>query len=101
MSDEPHPLERQTVHGPRTPAGVVTIRCRPNGPLVVEMPVGIDGEPQRLRVTDHKGQELAPPHRDRAVALCRCGRSKTRPFCDGSHKTLGCWADDEPPQRPE
>jgi CDGSH-type Zn-finger protein len=23
------------------------------------------------------------------VALCRCGRSRTRPFCDGTHKLVG------------
>lgn len=63
--------------------GCVTIRCRENGPLVVEMPVegGL-----RLRVTDPEGHELPLPDHKRAVALCRCGQTATRPFCDGSHK---------------
>jgi CDGSH-type Zn-finger protein len=23
------------------------------------------------------------------AAVCRCGQSKTQPFCDGTHKTIG------------
>jgi CDGSH-type Zn-finger protein len=66
--------------------GCVTIRCRQHGPLVVEMPAegGL-----RLRVTDHEGRELPLPDHKRAVALCRCGQTATKPFCDGSHKTAG------------
>ncbi|MCE9629468.1 MAG: CDGSH iron-sulfur domain-containing protein [Planctomycetia bacterium] len=71
---------------PYSVPGCVTIRCRENGPLVVEMPAegGL-----RLRVTDHEGHELPLPDHKRAVALCRCGHTATRPFCDGSHKTAG------------
>ncbi|MCL4513076.1 MAG: CDGSH iron-sulfur domain-containing protein [Candidatus Eremiobacteraeota bacterium] len=24
-----------------------------------------------------------------STALCRCGHSKNKPFCDGTHKTAG------------
>lgn len=99
MSDSPAPPPADW--GPRTPAGVVTIRCRENGPLVVEMPLGPDGEPLPLRVTDHHGHELIVPGQKRAVALCRCGQSGTRPWCDGSHKALGQWAAEAPQEPPE
>jgi CDGSH-type Zn-finger protein len=36
---------------------------------------------------DQDGNEI--PARRRIVALCRCGRSSIRPFCDGTHRTIG------------
>jgi len=71
------------------PPDAVTIRCREHGPLVVEMPTGEAFHGLRLRVTDHEGREFALPVGKRAVALCRCGQSQARPFCDGSHKNCG------------
>ncbi|WP_433306268.1 CDGSH iron-sulfur domain-containing protein [Actinoplanes sp. CA-030573] len=36
------------------------------------------------------------------IALCRCGRSAIKPFCDGTHKTFrfraGTGRDSEPPR---
>jgi CDGSH-type Zn-finger protein len=58
----------------------VTIRVRPSGPLVIE------GE---VTVVDQHGNAF-PLNRDKPlVALCRCGHSANKPFCDGSHKTCG------------
>ena len=76
---------------------VVTIRCRENGPLVVELPVVAGQAEVGLRVTDHTGQEFPLPGHKRAVALCRCGQTGTRPFCDGSHKDCGFAATDLAP----
>ena len=45
-----------------------------NGPLIVR---GV------FTITDQDGNPIDPGRR--TVALCRCGRSRLRPFCDGSH----------------
>jgi CDGSH-type Zn-finger protein len=72
---------------------VTTIRCRENGPLVIELPHDEQGRPlAAIRVNDHLGQAFQLPSQKRAVALCRCGHSATRPFCDGSHRDCGFFA---------
>ncbi len=55
----------------------VVIRCRENGPYVVHGPV---------KIVDHLGNAFTLPTTKDNVALCRCGQSRTRPFCDGSHR---------------
>jgi CDGSH-type Zn-finger protein len=35
-----------------------------------------------------------------AIALCRCGQSRNKPFCDSSHKRVGFVANDSAPRRP-
>jgi CDGSH-type Zn-finger protein len=54
-----------------------------------------------FRITDQEGNEIDPGRR--TVALCRCGRSQIKPFCDGTHKLIGFRADggaSERSQRP-
>ena len=34
------------------------------------------------------------------IALCRCGRSQTRPFCDGTHKLVGFRAEGGASEKP-
>lgn len=55
----------------------VSIRLRENGPLLVEGP---------FQLIDHEGKVFTSVSEKPAVALCRCGTSKNRPFCDGSHR---------------
>ena len=64
------------------------IRCRENGPLVVQGTVV---------VVDHLGQPFPLPTNKPNVALCRCGQSATKPFCDGSHKANGFQAAETAP----
>ena len=40
-----------------------------------------------FKLTDQDGNEI--DRRRRTVALCRCGKSQIRPFCDGTHKLIG------------
>jgi CDGSH iron-sulfur domain-containing protein 3 len=66
----------------------VTIRARDNGPFVVEGP---------FTVVDAEGNAFTVPAGKPAIALCRCGQSKNRPFCDGSHKTCSFMAAERAP----
>ena len=56
----------------------VTITPYPNGPYLVRGP---------FRLVDNDGNEIEAKRR--TVALCRCGRSQIKPFCDGTHKLVG------------
>ena len=56
----------------------VVITPNDNGPLVVTGPV---------KLVDPEGNEISVD-RDR-IALCRCGASQNKPFCDGSHRRIG------------
>lgn len=55
-----------------------TITPYPDGPYLVR------GD---FVVTDQEGNELGLERG--TVALCRCGKSRMRPFCDGTHKLIG------------
>lgn len=55
----------------------VTIKVSDNGPLRVKGRIElVDGEGNRMETTEE-------------FALCRCGQSKNKPFCDGSHGPAG------------
>jgi CDGSH-type Zn-finger protein len=54
----------------------ITITIKDNGPLL------IDGE---FKLVDAQGNEIPATKR----ALCRCGGSTMKPFCDGTHSKIG------------
>ena len=54
-----------------------TIDVRLNGPLYIRGQVRIVGSGGRLI------------RQDKRIALCRCGYSENKPFCDGSHRRVG------------
>ena len=59
------------------PDAETTIEPRTNGPLFVR---------GKVRILDSEGELI---REDTRVALCRCGASKNKPFCDGSHREIG------------
>ena len=58
---------------------VVEIKVRDNGPYKVTGPV-------RLVDVEGNAWQLASGE---SIALCRCGHSQTKPFCDRSHRDAG------------
>ncbi|GGE57253.1 CDGSH iron-sulfur domain-containing protein [Actibacterium pelagium] len=71
MSDKPEIIERE------------------NGPLVIKGLSSLEGE---------DGQALDTKA---VVALCRCGQSKNKPFCDGSHNAAGFESRGGKPEGPD
>lgn len=59
-------------------SATTTITACPDGPLLVR------GD---FEVVTAAGDPV--PRRRRTVALCRCGFSALKPYCDGSHKAAG------------
>jgi CDGSH-type Zn-finger protein len=58
-------------------ADEVSITPHEDGPYLVRGP---------FKLVDTDGNEIDPGRK--TIALCRCGRSKVKPFCDGTHKTM-------------
>ena len=54
----------------------INIKITNNGPYIVE------GE---FTLTDANGQSVPV----KKAALCRCGGSTMKPFCDGTHSKIG------------
>ena len=55
----------------------VKIDVLDNGPLIVD---------NLEKLTNSKGEQLDSGDK---IALCRCGHSSNKPFCDGTHKEVG------------
>jgi len=66
-----------------TTSDTPTITACTDGPLLVRGDVDLQTAAGRP-VERHR----------RTIALCRCGLSSIKPFCDGAHKTSGFRSDD-------
>ena len=60
----------------------INISARKNGPYL------ISGDMAELALTDADGAPYDLTGKP-MIALCRCGASVTKPFCDGQHSKIG------------
>jgi CDGSH-type Zn-finger protein len=63
---------------------MATIRVRRNGPYLVES--------DDVTLVDWNGNAYTIPKRP--FVMCRCGGSAQKPFCDGTHKQIGFYAEE-------
>jgi len=66
-----------------------SIKPAPNGPLLVT---------NVAQLTNSKGEEIKTRP---DMALCRCGGSATKPFCDGTHARIGFSSEPSPDHTPD
>lgn len=64
-----------------TDTGPLIVTVRPNAMLILKGPMRIESEDGMYHSERNK------------AALCRCGQSQNKPFCDASHKACGFLAD--------
>jgi CDGSH-type Zn-finger protein len=85
-ADPDLPEDAEPVDGPvvEQPAAA-TITPYRDGPLIVR---------GNFRLVDQDGGEIDPGRN--TIALCRCGKSGIKPFCDGAHKRAGFSAPSAP-----
>ena len=77
-ADGPEQAERETATERHDAEPGAVIPPYPDGPLIVR---------GRFVITGPDGQPV--PAGRKTVALCRCGKSANKPFCDGSHTRTG------------
>lgn len=57
----------------------VTVMVTKNGPITIKGPVDVVGA---------DGSRWNDLPEGKPVALCRCGKSENKPFCDGTHNKV-------------
>lgn len=66
--------DENAVQGPGAPDGKLRVRPQPDGPLRLDGPFSLTGADRGVVLSGDSAR------------LCRCGHSRNKPFCDGSHE---------------
>ena len=64
----------------------VQIKVRQTGAYLIDLTQG------DVELVDHEGNRIPLPEGKTTLALCRCGASTRKPFCDGTHSKIGFMA---------
>jgi uncharacterized Fe-S cluster protein YjdI len=67
----------EAIEPPAAAAATHIIECLPNGPLLVKGDIIV------------KKSDGTEEIKTGTVALCRCGSSSNKPYCDGGHRNAG------------
>jgi CDGSH-type Zn-finger protein len=81
----PDPVVEEALAQPVEDGAAATITPYRDGPLIVR---------GNFSLVDQDGAAIDPGRR--TIALCRCGKSGIKPFCDGAHKRAGFSAPSAP-----
>ena len=81
------------------PSGAITYERRDGGPQESAPSVNVIRVRENGPYAIHAAIEL-PGGAEFRATLCRCGQSKRKPYCDGSHTAAGFAATGEPATRP-
>jgi CDGSH-type Zn-finger protein/uncharacterized Fe-S cluster protein YjdI len=93
------PVERLVEIAHRCPSGAITYTRRDGGPQETPPPVNMAWLRENGPVTVHANLSINGQPAGQRATLCRCGASKSKPFCDGSHAEVGFGASGEPPSK--
>jgi len=74
---EEEELKKEPAGEEMVPTEVIEIKIMENGPALVK---------GNFRLVKASGERIQTTGQ---IALCRCGHSRNKPFCDGSHHTSG------------
>ncbi|NND79852.1 MAG: hypothetical protein HKN53_08130 [Maribacter sp.] len=73
-------IMKDNIKNQENSSSMTKINIKPNGPILVQ---------GTIVITDQDGVEHK---KEKTTALCRCGASGNKPFCDGEHNRIG-WKD--------
>ncbi|MEQ9265742.1 MAG: CDGSH iron-sulfur domain-containing protein [Balneolaceae bacterium] len=76
-ADDSYNPERLLLEPTEHVNGPLTITMIPNGPFVVNGNYEVHGKDSSVTKTEKK------------MSFCRCGASTNKPFCDGTHRSIG------------